>query len=385
MGHPTKVKSSPPRQNPRSPLSAAFYAPVNLSPTLYQGSSPEVKEENNEDLRGRKPGSFLLQPRVSISGEECSQTRRSEFQSDSFSVESSPSTRGLNGPLKINTSLGGLIRSAMLRQPSSSSSSFGDQTPISSRGTNTTHLRRLLDPWLKPRKVAVGSPGPFLETGSIEGSPNSSSHSSDIEGSTSTSARWVDQEVKQSILRLTWKNGFQLYTFSVNESDILAATRKEEKCSGFSYTFYSVHGEKKKKNSGRKELISSVAGQMSISSGRSSFKEFVVFSPESESSELAAISFGVSEENLKTSGKYPCPSEPNVAVVLPSQVHGKSNSENGGKPSPLLDRWRSGGLCDCGGWDVGCAITVLIDRHQEAKSTAESASHRAELFFQVPA
>lgn len=71
-------------------------------------------------------------------------------------------------------------------------------------------------------------------------------------------------------------------------------------------------------------------------------------------------------------------------VVIPAGNHGLPSSESRG-PSPLLDRWRLGGGCDCGGWDMACPLNVcgnpdfqiaegqpLIDSH-----------HPAELFVQV--
>ncbi|XP_078167109.1 uncharacterized protein LOC144561883 isoform X2 [Carex rostrata] len=47
-----------------------------------------------------------------------------------------------------------------------------------------------------------------------------------------------------------------------------------------------------------------------------------------------------------------------LSVLLPSGVHGSPDTVNAG-PTRLIERWRSGGLCDCGGWDLGCPITVL--------------------------
>lgn len=47
-----------------------------------------------------------------------------------------------------------------------------------------------------------------------------------------------------------------------------------------------------------------------------------------------------------------------VDVILPEGVHGAPSTQNGG-PSGLIERWRSGGQCDCGGWDIGCPLTVL--------------------------
>ncbi|KAF8369432.1 hypothetical protein HHK36_032556 [Tetracentron sinense] len=48
-------------------------------------------------------------------------------------------------------------------------------------------------------------------------------------------------------------------------------------------------------------------------------------------------------------------------VLVPAGLHGGPRTRNGG-PSSLLERWRSGGHCDCGGWDIGCPLTVLNSR-----------------------
>ncbi|CAN6677464.1 unnamed protein product [Malus baccata var. baccata] len=45
-------------------------------------------------------------------------------------------------------------------------------------------------------------------------------------------------------------------------------------------------------------------------------------------------------------------------VLIPAGIHGGPGTRNGG-PSSLTERWRSGGQCDCGGWDLGCPLTVL--------------------------
>ncbi|PQM41333.1 uncharacterized protein Pyn_35480 [Prunus yedoensis var. nudiflora] len=45
-------------------------------------------------------------------------------------------------------------------------------------------------------------------------------------------------------------------------------------------------------------------------------------------------------------------------VLIPAGLHGGPRTRNGGASS-LTERWRSGGHCDCGGWDLGCPLTVL--------------------------
>ncbi|XP_039136806.1 uncharacterized protein LOC120274110 [Dioscorea cayenensis subsp. rotundata] len=63
-----------------------------------------------------------------------------------------------------------------------------------------------------------------------------------------------------------------------------------------------------------------------------------------------------------------CPnlsSPANMKVVTPSGSHGLPNTKGG--PSSLLDRWRTGGGCDCGGWDMGCPI-VIFDNSRGSKT-----------------
>ncbi|TXG50517.1 hypothetical protein EZV62_023041 [Acer yangbiense] len=47
-----------------------------------------------------------------------------------------------------------------------------------------------------------------------------------------------------------------------------------------------------------------------------------------------------------------------VKVVIPTGNHGLPSADSWG-PSSLLDRWRLGGGCDCGGWDMACPLTVF--------------------------
>ncbi|XP_050229543.1 uncharacterized protein LOC126678692 [Mercurialis annua] len=47
-----------------------------------------------------------------------------------------------------------------------------------------------------------------------------------------------------------------------------------------------------------------------------------------------------------------------LKVVIPAGNHGLPLDESQGASS-LLDRWRLGGVCDCGGWDMGCPLTVF--------------------------
>ncbi|KAI4368432.1 hypothetical protein MLD38_016989 [Melastoma candidum] len=49
---------------------------------------------------------------------------------------------------------------------------------------------------------------------------------------------------------------------------------------------------------------------------------------------------------------------------IPSGLHGMPRTTATRGPSNHIERWKSGGKCDCGGWDLGCPLTFL-----EARST----------------
>ncbi|KAJ9555603.1 hypothetical protein OSB04_010217 [Centaurea solstitialis] len=66
------------------------------------------------------------------------------------------------------------------------------------------------------------------------------------------------------------------------------------------------------------------------------------------------------EDNNTTSQSVPCHGcSSSMDVVVPADFHGGPKTKIGGGPSSLVERWRSGGSCDCGGWDLGCPLTVL--------------------------
>ncbi|KAK8476061.1 hypothetical protein V6N13_058674 [Hibiscus sabdariffa] len=72
-----------------------------------------------------------------------------------------------------------------------------------------------------------------------------------------------------------------------------------------------------------------------------------------------------------------------ATVILPSGVHSLPNK---GEPSSLIQRWKSGGACDCGGWDLGCKLRILSNKSQcnqrPSSLKGSSTSNQFELFFQ---
>ncbi|KAL6907510.1 hypothetical protein ACP4OV_002549 [Aristida adscensionis] len=243
------------------------------------------------------------------------------------------------------------------------------------------------------------------------------------------SERYLQQErdsatTRQALLQLAWKNGLPLFMLSCGDSDILAATVRRKGTSDkddleSTYTVFTVDEPKKKggawiKAGGKNKkhhLVSSIIGEVRVSSRKSRccytnnvhvHREFVLFGsellPSSEESgdshvsrELGAFMCALPEQVAETShqsssqnsrrsisGLNGCccpplgniqPSTRNastgsasVIAILPNGFHGTSSS---GQPLPLIERWKSGGSCDCGGWDEGCMLSVLTHGTQE--------------------
>ncbi|CAJ1949246.1 unnamed protein product [Sphenostylis stenocarpa] len=277
-------------------------------------------------------------------------------------------------------------------------------------------LRRLLDPLLKHK---VSDKHHSAQSGqTLEGSVNSSFRTVGVNESL------LPEKSKgssvQGLLQLTIKNGVPLFKFVLNnERKIFAATRNsltslDKSCC---FTFYLVNEIKKKSGGwishGNKEkncgYAYNVIAQMKISISKNTdladqysnkkhmAKEYVLVGVEIghtdqgppkfiQSAELAAVvietSFENSNEGLDDDNYMPkkgcskcladerciCNSGQHDAsdcttVILPGGVHG---SPNKGEPTPLIYRWKSGGSCDCGGWDIGCKLLVLSNQKQNS-------------------
>ncbi|KAL5096960.1 hypothetical protein RYX36_001287 [Vicia faba] len=197
----------------------------------------------------------------------------------------------------------------------------------------------------------------------------------------------------EALLRIAVKNGLPLFTFVVNQIDgnILAAKVKnlgdsgKDECNRI-YTFLTFSEVKKKNGSwmskaGRSkepDYVPHVVAQMKASylhyydlTGQncmdsSTVKEFVLFSVKLGQSdaqdadyqpkdELAAIAVKIPKAIIFINNQHhsSCHSDSHdivhATVVLPGGVH--SFPSKGG-PSSLLERWKSGGSCDCGGWYI---------------------------------
>lgn len=251
----------------------------------------------------------------------------------------------------------------------------------------------------------------------------------------------------QALFRVAVKNGLPLFTFAVNnENNLLAATVKmlnttKEDGHRCVYTFFTIQDIKKKNgswiNQGSKgnshDYVSNVVAQMKVSdSGFSNLstqnklgvREFVLFSVDlrhtdnqtsefQPNNELAAIVVKFPKKTNPSSMKDGLPVNPyrvnsedlnghsnsvndvqcqpffgsqdfiSTTVILPSAIHSLPSK---GGPSSLIERWSSGGSCDCGGWDLGCKLQILENQNKVHKKLSSSRgcpiTDRLELFTQ---
>ncbi|CAN4120655.1 unnamed protein product [Withania somnifera] len=71
----------------------------------------------------------------------------------------------------------------------------------------------------------------------------------------------------------------------------------------------------------------------------------------------------------------------NMDVIVPTGFHGGPRSRHAG-PSSLLERWSSGGHCDCGGWDLGCPLTILKTGSEASSQTTSGDCQTFDLYIQ---
>ncbi|KAG9158911.1 hypothetical protein Leryth_013298 [Lithospermum erythrorhizon] len=238
----------------------------------------------------------------------------------------------------------------------------------------------------------------------------------------------------QALLQVAVRNGFPLFTFAVdNKNDILAATmrksssEKEEFSS--MYSFFIVQEMKKHGgswiNNGRKDkgnsFVPNVVAQMKVTDAfnqntrdQSISKQYVLFSYDTKQAEtsdielhdeLAAVVVKIQKKSTshwcqnwqgyensvdslasKLKQMHPLPSSKcnsglgnvgenqtenqlTLTVLLPGGHHGQPIK---GEPSSLVKRWKSGGSCDCGGWDLGCRMRVLTDNAQRPQRSSSA-------------
>ncbi|CAI0424417.1 unnamed protein product [Linum tenue] len=295
--------------------------------------------------------------------------------------------------------------------PVTSQSSVGLDIPKAEKDggpsrARSSPLRRILDPLFKSK---ASSSSRLSEREKSKEIPPNPLEWRQLE---SVQSEVHEASYTQAILQVSVKNGLPLFKLLVDNADgkanILAATKNvpspsKSRSGCSSYTFYAIEEIKKRSggwmlNPGSNkrgcDYTYNVIGQMNINSspllgltgenltGHEFVSEHVLFglekgeaSTKSRSGrELGAVVVRTHSGNIALKQKQQrdedeqCSSS--MTVILPAAVHGLPAK---GAPWPLIQRWRSGGSCDCGGWDVGCGLCVL-------SATAPVASNGFQLF-----
>ncbi|KAL1195696.1 hypothetical protein V5N11_035676 [Cardamine amara subsp. amara] len=392
-----KNNRSLPERSCSAPRSRKAESSPSRSRTLDRRSTETLPKQSDQ-----KPAKTVSERARSISP-----FRRLSFSMGKSSKNSN--AEDAKAPPHLNTAL--ISSRVGLDNPSASSFSDGssfDKTSAANRGRSSP-LRRLLEPLIKP-KASHSCRSPEPPKKDVPSSLQKHILSDGQPSSSTLVSRNGKSSTVQALFRVTSKNDQPLFTFAVDkEQCITAATiRKQtppekEDYGGHKYTFFTVHEVQKKNgkwmNHGRKvqnqEYTSNIVAQMRvsgskslISSGESSLdnfltREFALFASESQrSNELAAMVIKIpkivdtSSTKDSTLGDYFA--DVNATVVLPSGIHSLPHK---GGPSSLIQRWKSGGSCDCGGWDMGCNLRILSNQHNKPKSPS-STSEAFKLFFQ---
>ncbi|KHN30139.1 hypothetical protein glysoja_010517 [Glycine soja] len=330
-----------------------------------------------------------------------------------------------------------------VRGYASSKISGNDKPGNAVKSRSSSPLRRLLDPLLKPKtsdhrsvessqkdsvvikKNCRSANGGFamekeLDRDQSVGCKNTTINTVDL----SKNKKYVPSTF-QALLRIAVKNGQPLFTFAVdNNSNILVATvknlavSKEDECNRI-YTFFTFREGKKKNGSWMNQAsktqgpdyIHHAVAQMKVSDSHhydstsqncvdsSTSKEFVLFSVKLKQGDAQVTDYKPNDELaaivvksakavnfINYAHQSSCQNDSqdlHVTVVLPTGVH--SFPSNGG-PSSLIERWRTGGSCDCGGWDMACKLKILANESQACRKSRISKAcfpHPFELFLQV--
>ncbi|KAG8387911.1 hypothetical protein BUALT_Bualt02G0070600 [Buddleja alternifolia] len=270
-------------------------------------------------------------------------------------------------------------------------------------------LRRLLDPFWKPKSGDVKSsernpsmartvkPSSGQKESPVSHSVRVKSDLKDCRTDDIMESHQNRPSTMQALLQVAVKNGLPLFTFTVdNCSDILAATVKDlggkKTEQTWTYTFFSFSETKKKNahwiNQGSKDrnhsYVSNVVAQMKVSDLKRQ-REFVLSSLDRRNVDQTSDSMPC-DEVAAIVVKYPddegneFPSDQlTLTVILPGGHHGEPSK---GEPSTLIERWKSGGSCDCGGWDLGCRIRVLANTNQSKSQRFNLTESQFKLFSQ---
>ncbi|XP_028807741.1 uncharacterized protein LOC114762422 [Neltuma alba] len=396
---------------------ATFSAPLSAKMGISPSKSRQV-EKKQPIITMLSARASSQEPAQKVTGEKSRSS--SPFRRFSFSTGFASKGSGCKEDAlrPYRSSVGNATSSLENMRGCSSSDISGNGKAGETGRSRSSPLRRLLDPLLKPKTVNChhstdsSQKDPLLINENCmlaNGKSSSLQREKGLIKNHRLGYSTIDKDdSSKSLLRIAWKNGLPMFTFAVDKSSsILAATVKKlgttekDGCCCI-YTFFTFRDVNKKagnwiKQAGKgkgPDYIHHVVGQMKVSNPHyldltgqncvdsSPVKELVLYSVKLKQGcdqapdyqlddELAAIILKIPKTLVFTNNVHYSSSCDNgqelvhATVVLPSGVH--SHPSKGG-PSSLIERWKSGGSCDCGGWDMGCELKILQMKTQPIKS-----------------
>ncbi|XP_019188008.1 PREDICTED: uncharacterized protein LOC109182319 isoform X2 [Ipomoea nil] len=252
-----------------------------------------------------------------------------------------------------------------------------------SGGGRSSPLRRLLNPLA--RSKTSKPPNGTLSSVTMKPTTNSNEN---------VSAKKHEISTSEALLHLTCRDdGLPFFKFVANNgNDVLAAAVNKLPTSGkgggcLIYSFCKVSVMKKKTGGwvgqGSKEKCSglgyNIIGMMKVSSSEdeSVVRESVLYSVDFGQGDKQAPEFLPNKElaAIMVRNQMMKHNKGDIVVILPGAIHGLPHK---GAPSSLIERWRSGGSCDCGGWDVGCKLRVLAGDNHENQDSITTLVQRGE-------
>jgi len=343
---------------------------------------------------------------------------------------------------------------------------WSDKSSVDNNRDRSSPLRRLLDPFLKSRGSNSSEPSKKHSSPDVSTRKSCSDRldfcsslkvKSRFAGGSMTTVTDPHRDSKsdilslQALLQVSFKNGFPLFTFAIdNESDILAATVRNsfvpaKSHHNWTYTFFTVREMKRKsgiwlnKDDGP-AYVPNVVAQMKATDSQDSLLSKCENADSHITREFDLCAVDVGDEDQHLSDFHPTNELAAIVAKLPkifSESHGKDDQLNynwldsshsyfaksmqetrfcadsnddsrnphfsrcsnfsatvilpggvhsvpsKGEISTLLHRWRSGGSCDCGGWDLGCQLLVYTNKRENEREMGSCVTCPSEDRFQL--
>ncbi|KAI3792432.1 hypothetical protein L2E82_06312 [Cichorium intybus] len=397
--------------------------------SVYQSSMNRIKEKESQ---GRKKIAVSRRSGTPFSSEIVDSLCNSDEDNNNNSFISI--TSSVNSVNKENLSIP--LHKSLSSRLSTPQSPTKSETDSSLKSTRFSPFRKMFDPFTKSKshKTLISTIEEQEPTSSRKITLRKSllNDFSNTEGEkdsctpilpSSSSFSSSSPAHLSGILKLKNKNGMPYFEFSVkNPNDVLVA-KTWNMGDGFNwvYTFHMAQNRRSSNASGRgskdsrsKEFL--MMAQMQVSCylctnlinsrafDNSMLTEFVLYDlsrpkevvdqekvniqsnlpssnpwpvkdlhPDLESAAIV-LQFPSGKREIQENDNKLTPKR--VNVVIPSGNHGSPGGEARGASS-LLDRWRMGGGCDCGGWDMGCPL-VVFGSHEMKK---DESCNKMEIFL----